>query len=109
MLGRCRAKFPRQYDGLQALYDEYRDRGLVVLAIQSDDFNQELASAEMGKEFCMLNLALDFPIADLEHVKGVGAHPFYESVELEIGFVARWNFNEILIGPDGQAGRCRAI
>jgi glutathione peroxidase len=63
----------------------------------------------MVKEFCMLNLALDFPIADLEHVKGVGAHPFYKSVELETGFVPRCNLNEFLIGPDGQAGRCRAI
>jgi glutathione peroxidase len=87
--GRCRAKFPRQYDGLQALYDEYRDRGLVVLAIPSDDFNQELASAEKGKEFCMLNLALDFPVADPEHVKGEDAHPFYKAVELETGFVPR--------------------
>ncbi len=91
------------------MYDEYRDRGLIVLAIPSDDFNQELANAEMVKEFCELNFALDFPMTDLEHVKGADARPFYKAVELETGFVARWNFNEILIGPDGQAGRCRAI
>lgn len=94
--------FTYQYDGLQALYDTYRDRGLVVLAVPSDDFNQELSSAEKVKEFCELNFALDLPMTDLEHVKGNKAHPFYKAVAAETGFVPRWNFNKILVGPDGK-------
>ena len=94
--------FTYQYDGLQALYDTYRDRGLIVLAVPSDDFNQELASGEKVKEFCELNFALDLPMTDLEHVKGAKAHPFYKAVAAETGFVPRWNFNKVLIAPDGQ-------
>nr|WP_259993612.1 glutathione peroxidase [Sulfitobacter sp. S190] len=93
--------FTYQYDGLQALYDAYRDRGLVVLAVPSDDFNQELASAEAVKEFCALNFALDLPMADVSRVKGADAHPFYRAVRAETGFVPRWNFNKVLIAPDG--------
>ena len=96
-----RCGFTYQYDGLQALYDTYRDRGLVVLAVPSDDFNQELASGDQVKEFCELNFALDLPMTDLEHVKGSQAHPFYKAVAEETGFVPRWNFNKVLIGPDG--------
>ncbi|MEM9636195.1 MAG: glutathione peroxidase [Pseudomonadota bacterium] len=94
--------FTGQYDGLQALYDQYRDRGLVVLAVPSDDFRQELGSAEEIKEFCELNFALDLPMADITHVKGADAHPFYQQVAAETGFTPRWNFNKVLIGPEGD-------
>jgi len=94
--------FTNQYEGLQALYDTYKDRGLVVLAVPSDDFNQELASAEKVKEFCELNFAIDLPMTDIEHVKGTAAHPFYKAVADETGFVPRWNFNKVLIGTDGK-------
>ncbi|WP_298841240.1 glutathione peroxidase [uncultured Roseobacter sp.] len=93
--------FTGQYDGLQALYDRYRDEGLVVMAVPSDDFSQELDSAEEVKEFCELNFALDLPMADITRVKGRDAHPFYREVREETGFVPRWNFNKVLIGPDG--------
>lgn len=93
--------FTYQYDGLQALYDQYRARGLVVLAVPSDDFNQELASAEQVKEFCEISFGLNLPMADITHVRGPKAHPFYKAVAAEAGFVPKWNFNKVLIGPDG--------
>ncbi|MEM9577593.1 MAG: glutathione peroxidase [Pseudomonadota bacterium] len=93
--------FTGQYAGLQTLYDRYRDRGLVVLAVPSDDFNQELASAEEVKEFCEMNFGLDMPMTDITRVKGAQAHPFYQAVRDETGFVPRWNFNKVLIAPDG--------
>ena len=93
--------FTGQYAGLQTLYDRYRDAGLVVLAVPSDDFNQELGSAEEVKEFCELNYGLDMPMADITRVKGRNAHPFYKAVREETGFAPRWNFNKVLIGPDG--------
>ncbi|WP_246162227.1 glutathione peroxidase [Roseovarius faecimaris] len=93
--------FTNQYAGLQALYDAYRDKGLVVLAVPSDDFNQELASNAEVKEFCELQYGIDLPMTGITPVKGAGAHPFFASVRREAGFEPAWNFNKILISPDG--------
>ena len=94
--------FTYQYAGLQALYDQYEARGLVVLAVPSDDFNQELASAEKVKEFCEISFGLNLPMTDITHVRGAQAHPFYKALAAEVGFVPKWNFNKVLIGPDGD-------
>ena len=74
---------------------------LVVLAVPSNDFRQELGTAQEVKEFCALNFALDLPMTDITQVRGPDAHPFYVAVAAETGFVPSWNFNKILIGPDG--------
>ena len=94
--------FTPQYEGLQVLYDTYKDRGLVVLAVPSDDFNQELDTAAEVKEFCEIAFGLDMPMADITSVKGRNAHPFYRAVKAETGFAPRWNFNKVLIAPDGR-------
>lgn len=94
--------FTGQYAALQEVYDRYRAQGLVVLAVPSDDFNQELSSAEEVKEFCELNYGIDMPMTDITHVKGNKAHPFYKAVRDETGFEPRWNFNKVLVGPDGD-------
>ena len=93
--------FTGQYAALQEVYDRYRNRGLVVLAVPSDDFNQELDSAEDVKAFCELTYGIDMPMADITHVKGAQAHSFYKAVRAETGFVPRWNFNKVLI-PTAQ-------
>ncbi len=93
--------FTPQYDELQALYDAYRDRGLVVLAVPSDDFGQELAEEAQVKEFCAINFDLDLPMTEITHVRGTRAHPFYQWVRQQTGFEPAWNFNKVLIGPDG--------
>ncbi|WP_417606146.1 glutathione peroxidase [Primorskyibacter flagellatus] len=97
-----RCGFTPQFDGLQALYDAYRDQGLIVLAVPSNDFKQELASEEEVKEFCEFNFNLDMPMTTINHVRGQDAHPFYGWVEARTGFVPSWNFNKILIGPEGD-------
>lgn len=94
--------FTDQYADLQKLYDTYRDRGLVVLAVPSDDFNQELASNEEVKEFCEIQFGLDLPMTGITPVKGEAAHPFYRSLRRDEGFVPRWNFNKVLLSPDGE-------
>ncbi|OSQ47308.1 glutathione peroxidase [Marivita geojedonensis] len=91
-----------QYDGLQELFDTYRDRGLVVLAVPSNDFRQELASDEAVKDFCEVNFDLDIPMTTITRVIGAEAHPFYKWLEVEAGFTPRWNFNKVLIAPDGS-------
>jgi len=97
-----RCAFTRQYEELQALYDRYRDRGLVVLAVPSDDFRQELKSDAEVKEFCTLTYGIDMPMTGITSVRGTEAHPFYQSVKSETGFAPSWNFNKILIAPDGR-------
>lgn len=94
--------FTRQYAGLQALYDRYRYRGLVVIAVPSDDFNQELETAAEVKDFCEINYDLDLPMTDLTHVRGSKAHAFFQDVKAQTGFVPRWNFSKVLIGPEGD-------
>jgi len=94
--------FTPQYEGLQALYDTYRDRGLQVLAVPSDDFQQELATGEEVKEFCALTYGLTIPMTDITHVKGPEAHPFYARVKAETGFEPGWNFNKVLLDGQGR-------
>lgn len=91
-----------QFTALQALYDTYRDRGLVVLAVPSDDFNQELGTAEEVKDFCDLQYGIDLPMTDITHVRGPDAHPFYRYVLASSGFAPGWNFNKILLDGQGQ-------
>ncbi len=93
--------FTPQYEALQALQDAYEDRGLVVLAVPSDDFGQEKDSAAEVAEFCELTFGLDLPMTDITHVKGPEAHAFYRWLREEIGFVPRWNFNKVLLDGDG--------
>ena len=65
--------FTGQYEGLQSLWTEYKDKGLVVLGVPSDDFGgQELDDAKQVKEFCTLNYGIDFPMADIVLVCGAG-------------------------------------
>lgn len=93
--------FTGQYDGLQALHDRFGDRAL-ILAVPSDDFNQELADEAAVKEYCATNFDLTMPMTEITHIKGPQAHPFYAWLRDETGFVPGWNFNKVLIGPDGK-------
>ncbi len=96
-----RCAFTPQYDALQALYDQYRAQGLIVLAVPSNDFRQELASEAEVKEFCEMNFGLDLPMTEITSVRGRDAHPFYQWLAAEHGFRPQWNFNKVLLGPDG--------
>lgn len=97
--------FTYQYDGLQTIYDQYRDRGLVVLGVPSNDFGrQEPGEADEIKTFCEVNFNIDFPLTEKQSVKGDGAHPFFRYVADTLGndSLPRWNFHKYLIDPDGQ-------
>ena len=91
-----------QFTALQDLYDTYRDRGLVVLAVPSDDFNQELGTAAEVKDFCEIQYGIDLPMTDITHVRGDAAHPFYKAVAASTGFAPGWNFNKILLDGQGK-------
>lgn len=92
--------FAPQFNDLQDLQDEYAAKGLVVLAVPSDDFNQELSNAAEVKEYCAANFDLTLPMTDITHVVGPQAHPFYAMLKADHGFEPGWNFNKVLL--DGQ-------
>lgn len=97
--------FTPQYTGLQALWSKYRDRGLVVLGVPSNDFGgQEPGKEEDIKKFCEVNFDVDFPLTTKQTVVGGKAHPFYRWVASELGEGAapRWNFHKYLIDPKGK-------
>lgn len=90
-----------QYQALQDLSDQYQGRA-IVLAVPSDDFNQELASDAEVKDFCEVNFALTLPMTTIEHVATGELHPFFGWLRDTAGFVPDWNFNKVLLGADGQ-------
>ena len=97
--------FTSQYSGLQELWESYRDRGLVVLGVPSDDFGgQELENAAKVKSFCTINYNIDFPMTDIVNVRGSAAHPYYKWVAEAYGGLAvpRWNFHKHLVDADGH-------
>ena len=100
-----RCGFTPQYDDLQALWERFRDRGLVVLGVPSNDFGgQEPGTEAEIKTFCEVNFNVDFPLTSKVRVKGDDAHPFYRWAAAELGSAAqpRWNFHKYLIAPDGR-------
>ena len=93
-----------QYKGLEALWQTYRDKGLVVLGVPSNDFGaQEPGSESEIQSFCEVRYGVDFPLTKKEHVVGAAAHPIYQWIAKELGEAAvpRWNFHKYLIGKDG--------
>lgn len=93
-----------QYAGLQKLWQDYKDKGLIVLGVPSNDFGkQEPGSEEEIKEFCATNYDIGFPMTAKQVVIGGDAHPFYQWAVGEAGEDAapKWNFHKYLIDPDG--------
>lgn len=94
-----------QYKGLEALWRKYRDRGVVVLAVPSNDFGaQEPGSDAEIKAFCA-TYEVSFPLARKVKVAGRDAHPFYRWLATELGDrgAPRWNFHKYLIDGEGRA------
>lgn len=97
--------FTRQYSELQSLWDTYKEQGLVVLAVPSNDFGgQEPASESEIKSFCSVNFDIDFPMTSKTMVKGSEAHPFFVWAQTQFGALAkpRWNFHKYLVSPTGE-------
>jgi glutathione peroxidase len=102
-----RCGFTPQYEGLQALYDTYKDRGLEILGFPCNQFlGQEPGSAAEIAEFCSATYGVTFPMTEKVEVNGEGRHALYERL---VGFAdaeghsgdIRWNFEKFLIGRDG--------
>ena len=99
-----RCGFTYQYDALQTVWTRYRERGLTVLGVPSNDFRQELADEAAVKDFCETNFAIDFPMTAITHVAGENAHPFYAWARERLGADAapRWNFHKYVVDGEGR-------
>ena len=103
-----RCGFTSQYAGLQALFERYRDRGLIVLGFPSNDFlRQEPGTNEEIRQFCTLNYGVTFPMYAKLSVKGKDQHPLYafltgKDTNPEFSGRITWNFNKFLVGRDGR-------
>ena len=96
--------FTKQYSDLQELWDKYKDKGLIVLAIPSNSFNQEKNSNDEVKKFCEVNFKINFPISKITDVKGERAHEIFKWAKKNYGksAIPKWNFHKILINQDGK-------
>lgn len=97
--------FTPQYKGLETVWQKYKDEGLVVLGVPSNDFaNQEPGGADEIATFCEMNFGVDFPLTAKVSVKGSDAHPLFKWIGAQGGFLSkpRWNFYKYLIGRDGK-------
>ena len=96
--------FTKQYTDLQFLWDTYKSKGLIVLAIPSNSFNQEKKSNKEVKEFCEVNFNINFPISKITEVKGNDAHDIFKWAKDNYGksAIPKWNFHKILINKDGK-------
>jgi glutathione peroxidase len=95
--------FTGQYEGLEALYRKYRDRGFVVLGFPSNDFaNQEPGTEAEIARFCRLTYSVEFPMFEKTQVAKGNASAFYRSLAEAAGGYPKWNFYKYLIDRDGQ-------
>ena len=96
--------FTKQYNDLQTLWDKYKGKGLIVLAVPSNSFNQEKNSDNEVKKFCELNFNINFPITTITDVKGNKSHEIFKWAKNNYGksAVPKWNFHKILINKDGK-------
>ena len=97
-----RCGFTPQYEGLQALHQKYKDKGVVVMGFPANNFGgQEPGSDAEIRTFCSRTYGVDFPMFSKISVKGADKHPLYEYLTAG-GEEVPWNFTKFLIGKDGK-------
>ncbi len=95
--------YTHQYEGLEALYRKYKDRGLVVLGFPSNDFgSQEPGSNREIAKFCRLTYGVQFPMFEKSSVSSLQANPLYAELATRTGSSPKWNFHKYLIDRDGN-------
>ena len=89
---------------MQDLWNKYKSKGLIVLGVPSDTFNQEKKTNNEVKEFCEVNFEINFPLTTITEVKGGDAHEIFKWAENNYGksAIPKWNFHKILINKKGN-------
>tara|TARA_A100000164_G_scaffold43452_1_gene33037 strand:+ start:156 stop:701 length:546 start_codon:yes stop_codon:yes gene_type:complete len=96
--------FTKQYEDLQKLWDIYKSRGLIVIGVPSNSFNQEKKIDKDVKKFCEVNFNINFPLTTITDVKGDNAHEIFIWAKKNYGksAIPKWNFHKILINKEGK-------
>ena len=96
--------FTKQYEDLQKLWDIYKSRGLIVIGVPSNSFNQEKKIDKDVKKFCEVNFNINFPLTTITDVKGDNAHEIFLWAKKNYGksAIPKWNFHKILINKEGK-------
>jgi len=99
--------FTPQYDGLQKLYEEFQEQGLVVIGFPCDQFgHQEPGDDSQIEEFCRVNHGVTFPLSAKVEVNGPGTHPVFAYLKSRAGGLLgsriKWNFTKFLVSADGR-------
>tara|TARA_B100000575_G_scaffold274333_1_gene257999 strand:+ start:382 stop:918 length:537 start_codon:yes stop_codon:yes gene_type:complete len=99
-----RCGYTPQYNDLQTLYSNYKNKDLVVIGVPTNNFKQEPGSNDQIKDFCETNFGITFPMTEKLNVIGANSHPFYKWAKKDFGISAipKWNFHKIIIGKNGK-------
>ena len=99
-----RCGYTPQYEDLQSLYNNYKDKDLVVIGVPTNNFKQEPGSNNQIKDFCETNFGITFPMTEKINVIGANSHPFFKWAKEQFGISAipKWNFHKIIIDRNGK-------
>jgi len=94
--------FTPQFEKLEGMYRDLREKGLMIVGFPSNDFRQELATNQQIGEFCLLTYKVEFPMVEKSAVTGAGADPLYRQLREATGQAPKWNFHKYLIAPGAK-------
>ncbi len=94
--------YTHQYEGLEAMYRKYKDRGLVIVGFPSNDFSQEPGSNKEVAEFCRTTYGVDFPQFEKSSVAHLSANPLYTDLAKQTGKKPSWNFYKFVVDRTGK-------
>ena len=99
-----RCGYTPQYEDLQLLWSNYKNKNLIVIGVPTNNFKQEPGNNKEIKNFCETNFGINFPMTEKTNVIGKDAHPFYKWAKKNHGIAAipKWNFHKIIIGKNGK-------
>ncbi len=99
-----RCGYTPQYDDLQKLWTNYKDKNVVIIGVPTNNFKQEPGSNKEIKDFCETNFGISFPLTEKTNVIGNQAHSFYKWARKDygIGAIPKWNFHKIVVGKNGK-------
>ncbi len=99
-----RCGYTPQYNDLQSLWSNYKNKNLIVIGVPTNNFKQEPGTNKEIKDFCETNFGINFPMTEKVDVIGQKAHPFYKWAKENhgIGAIPKWNFHKIIIGKNGK-------
>jgi len=99
-----RCGFTPQYSDLQKVWEDYKDKNVIIIGVPTNNFKQEPGSNKEIKDFCETNFNINFPMTEKIDVIGKNAHPFFKWARENYGngAIPKWNFHKIIIGKDGK-------